>query len=268
MTVTPLILLPPSEGKASGGMGPPISLDSMSFPSLNTTRSLLIRALEEINNSQNSAQKLLGVKGKALLNAMSANSKIESSSTMPAIRRYTGVMYDAIDYDSLSKDQMKDFNDNVLIMSGLFGVVRPLDMIPGYKLKMGARLHNGKPCSTVWKPLITEEVGRLYKDTVIWDLLPIEHSAAWEPSAVHYTNRFTVKFLQRTFDGKLKTISHWSKALKGSVVHYLVSNISAAANPSSCLELIAKFSHPEGYKFADELTREIDGVTEITFLKD
>ena len=62
MTVTPLILLPPSEGKASGGMGPPISLDSMSFPSLNTTRSLLIRALHEINSSQNTAQKLLGVK--------------------------------------------------------------------------------------------------------------------------------------------------------------------------------------------------------------
>ena len=268
MTVTPLILLPPSEGKASGGMGPPISLDSMSFPSLNTTRSLLIRALHEINSSQNTAQKLLGVKDKALLNAMSANSKIESSSTMPAIRRYTGVMYDAIEYESLNKKQMKDFNDNVLIMSGLFGIVRPLDMIPGYKLKMGARLHNSKACSSIWKPLITEKLAKLCKDTVIWDLLPIEHSAAWEPSAVHYASRFTVKFLQRTFDGKLRTISHWSKALKGAVVQYLVSNINTAANPSLCLELIAKFSHPEGYKFADEFTREGEGVTEITFLKD
>ena len=94
-------------------------------------------------------------------------------------------------------------------MSGLFGMIRPMDLIPIYKLKMGAKLHEARACSSIWKPLITDILSLDGNHRVIWDLLPVEHSAAWDPLAVKSEARFTVKFSQRRPDGGLKTVSHW-----------------------------------------------------------
>ena len=154
-------------------------------------------------------------------------------------------------------------------MSGLFGMVRPLDMIPAYKLKMGAKLLRRGTCAAIWKPLISrsladnaEEIG------MIWDLLPNEHSAAWDPSVVPHKSRFTARFVERAAHGQLKTITHLSKSLKGALVRHLVSNIAEAGKAESALELVEGFSHPEGYEFRPKLTSEVDGTTELVFLKD
>jgi cytoplasmic iron level regulating protein YaaA (DUF328/UPF0246 family) len=144
MSPTPLILLPPSEGKASGGEGPPLDLDTLSFDSLNKTRALMAKSLGQLSGKPRVAQKLLGVKGVPLETARADNAGLMDTPTLPAIERYTGVMYDSIDYKSLDADARKCFGQNTIIMSGLFGIVRPYDMIPAYKLKMGARLRRNK----------------------------------------------------------------------------------------------------------------------------
>lgn len=268
ITPTPLILLPPSEGKASGGEGPPLDLASLSFESLNPVRQRFALALAKISQRPGAAQKLLGVKGPALAKAMADNTGLESAPTLPAIQRYNGVMYDAIDYRSLGADAGDAFGRTVIIMSGLFGIVRPLDMIPAYKLKMGGKLLRGRTCASVWKRLVTKSLAAAAENRVIWDLLPIEHSAAWDHFVVPYKTRFTVKFLQRNADGQLKTVSHWSKALKGALVRHLVLNIVSSGTTDPTLDLVAGFTHPEGFKFHPALTSETDRTTEIVFLKD
>ncbi|MCH7594205.1 MAG: peroxide stress protein YaaA, partial [Chloroflexi bacterium] len=117
ITPTPLILLPPSEGKASGGEGPPLDLASLSFESLNPVRQRFALALAKISQRPRAAQKLLGVKGPALTKAMADNTGLESAPTLPAIKRYTGVMYDAIDFGSLGGDARDAFGQTVIIMS-------------------------------------------------------------------------------------------------------------------------------------------------------
>lgn len=268
MTGTPLILLPPSEGKASGGGGPPINFDSLSFESLVPVRLRMAKALVQLSQRPRSSKKLLGVKGPTLEKAMAENASIEHAPTLPAIERYTGVMYDAIDYQSLGGDARDAFDRGVVIMSGLFGIVRPLDMIPAYKLKMGAKLLRSGRCAAIWKPLNSKSLASEVESGVIWDLLPNEHSAAWDPSKVPHESRFTVKFVERAAGGQLKTITHLSKLLKGALVRHLVSNSTEAGSAGSALELVAGFSHPEGYEFRSELTSEVDGATEIVFLKD
>jgi cytoplasmic iron level regulating protein YaaA (DUF328/UPF0246 family) len=268
MPNTPLILLPPSEGKALGGDGSPIDLKSLSFEQLTTTRNMMMSALGQLSGKPRVAQRLLGVKGAALEKARADNSDIANAPTLPAIERYTGVMYDSIDHISLDDAAKQVFGENTIIMSGLFGVVRPFDMIPSYKLKMGAKLRRNKACSAIWKPLITKALTEIIEDRVIWDLLPNEHSAAWEPSKLAVQSRFTVKFLEKNADGQLKTVNHWSKSLKGALVRHLVSNPEAAGSSDSALELLTKFSHPEGYEYRADLTNEIEDGSEIIFVKE
>lgn len=262
-----LILLPPSEGKATGGNGPPLSLELMSFGSLNPTRERMVKSLAQLSQRPRVAKKLMGVKGAALEKALAENSDLVEAPTLTAIERYVGVMYDAIDYQSLDSNAREAFDQSVVIMSGLFGLLRPSDMIPAYKLKMSAPLLRRRTCASVWKPLISKGLANAAADRVIWDLLPIEHSAAWNPRVVPYEVRFTVKFLEQGADGKTKTVSHLSKALKGALVRYLVSNASAADSPESALEIVAGFSHPEGYEFRPELVTESGGATALVFLR-
>ncbi|NQW16699.1 MAG: peroxide stress protein YaaA [Chloroflexi bacterium] len=269
MTPTaPLILLPPSEGKASGGDGAALELGSLSFGALNPTRTRMAKALVELSGRPRVARKILGVKDAALEQAKAENASLETAPTMRAIDRYTGVMYGAIDYPSLDDIARESFSQNVIIMSGLFGVVRPFDMIPAYKLKMGAKLIRSKSCAAVWKPLISKSLSSEEDYGVIWDLLPGEHSAAWDPTKVPHEARFTVKFLERHADGQIKTVTHFSKLLKGALVRHLVENTTAAGSTESALELAAGFSHPEGHEFRAEMTSEIGGATELVFLKD
>lgn len=263
-----VILIPPSEGKASGGEGRPLDFDSLSFESLNSTRARMAKALVQLSDRPRVAQKLLGVKGTALEQAKTDNANLEHAPTLPAIDRYTGVMYDFIDYWTLDEAAREVFGRDVIIMSGLFGIVRPFDLIPSYKLKMGAKLIRSKTCAAVWKPLITKTLADDAADSVIWDLLPNEHSAAWDSARVTYESRFTVKFLERRDDGQLKTINHWSKALKGALIRHLVSNPEAAGSAETALELASIFSHPEGYEFSQELTSQnSDRTTELVYLK-
>ena len=92
MAGSTLILLPPSEGKSSGGGGAPLDLESLAFSTLGPTRARMVKALVQLSQRPRSSKKLLGVKGPALEKAMADNASIESAPTLPAIERYTGVM--------------------------------------------------------------------------------------------------------------------------------------------------------------------------------
>ena len=88
MAGAPLILLPPSEGKASGGEGAPLDLNTLSFESLNPTRARLAKALIQLSERPRVAQRLLGVKGSALEHAKTDNANIEIS---PTTRQSTAI---------------------------------------------------------------------------------------------------------------------------------------------------------------------------------
>jgi cytoplasmic iron level regulating protein YaaA (DUF328/UPF0246 family) len=267
MTNPFLILLPPSEGKAPGGSGASLDLNTLSFSELNKTRELMIKSLGQLSGKPRVAQKVLGVKGVALETARDDNAAVNGAPTLPAIERYTGVMFDAIDYKSMDESSKNCFGQNTLIMSGLFGLLRPFDLIPTYKLKMGAKIRQKKACSAIWKPLITKVLAGRPDRSVIWDLLPTEHSAAWDSSGVSYETRFTIKFLEACKDGQLKTVNHWSKALKGALIRLLVANPEAASDADSAIDLVEGFSHPEGYELRPELTTESENSRELMFIK-
>lgn len=272
MATAPLILLPPSEGKATGGTGAKLRLTNLSFPHLEVERNTIRAALTTAMKSKEERRaKLLGVKGAALAAATSINAAILTSPTMPAIERYTGVLYDALDVGSLSTRDRKRLSKQVLIFSGLWGVLRPDDLIPDYKLKMGATLAPVGKLSTWWRPAITDALGSSVRGAVVWNLLPKEHDSAWDPSArtSDHSNApgvvFSAKFLdegpshkgERTFT----TVNHWNKLLKGALVRFILE--TGADEPKA----LSKFRHPEGYQFDRSLTEVTPAGTVLSFVR-
>jgi hypothetical protein len=228
----PLILLPPSEGKALGGEGAAWSGGTMADPLLDRHRRVTLRA------------------------AVAAGAVRRRAPTRPAVERYAGVLYTELDWPSLSSAARRRGDVQVRIVSGLWGLVAPPDPIPVYRLKMSAALGDVGRLATWWKPRLVPTLAARSAGAVVWDLLPIEHAAAMDWSACAPEQRVTFRFLDR--EGR--TISHWNKLLKGSLVRWLLT-----AQPAGPEELVA-FEHPLSYR-VDPGQSSLDGATASVVLR-
>ncbi len=237
----PLILLPPSEGKAEGGTGAAWGPGAMSID-LDGVRLGVLADLERaMRRSAADRGALLGVKGDALVRATSANRSVRTSATLPAIERYTGVLYDELDASGLPTASRRRLGRCVLVLSGLWGVVRPGDPVPDYKLKMGATVGRGGRLSTRWAEPLTEAVAPLARGRRVWNLLPREHDAAWRPGPG--LEQVSVEFVEPGRDGRWVTVAHWNKLLKGALVRHLL------AEPSTTPEDLVDWEHPAGFRY-------------------
>ena len=219
-----VILLPPSEGKTPGGSGPPWR------PGRTTTG--------ELDDHR-----------QAVLDALGHEHPAHTGPTLPAIERYHGVLYKELDAGSLRGTPRRRLNRNVLTVSGLWGLAAPTDPLPYYKLKMSASVPPLGKLSTWWRPHLTAALRPRAAGAVVWDLLPNEHAAAVQWTELRARQRVTVQFLDRSG----RTVSHWNKLLKGSIVRWLLE--SGESDPLS----LESFTHPQGYRLdLDASTVEAD----------
>jgi cytoplasmic iron level regulating protein YaaA (DUF328/UPF0246 family) len=183
-----------------------------------------------------------------VLKALGRSHPARLGPTLPAIERYTGVLYKELDAMSLPAVARRRLDRSVLVVSGLWGLVAPTDPIPHYKLKMSANVAPLGRLSTWWRPEVTAAIATRAERSLVWDLLPIEHTAAvrWEEVTPH--ERVTVRFV----DPEGKTVSHWNKLLKGSLVRWL------AVTGATSVDALAAFDHPLGYRL-DPAATEHDG---------
>lgn len=215
------ILLPPSEGKASGGTRPNWRSNSGIFgKELSRRRESVIEALRAVDGGDG---KLLGVAGANLAAARAANLALMGSTTLPASSRYTGVVWDHLAPSTMSAAVRRRAGSSVLVVSGLLGLVAFDDPVPDYKLKIGATLPGLGKLATWWRePLSTVMNERLTGCWVV-DLLPNEHRAAWNPSPGDYAGAVSVTFVEKSG----QVAGHDAKAAKGSLARHLLESKSA-----------------------------------------
>lgn len=246
---SPLILLPPSEGKAEGGTGPAWSPGTMAI-NLDRQRTRVIRSLSAAMRANTASRaKLLGVKGVALAAATEADRSIRTAPTLPAIERYTGVLYTELDHATLSAAARSRLATAAVIVSGLWGLVVPTDPVPDYKLKMGASLGPLGRLSTWWRAPLSEQLVTLAAGRPVWNLLPNEHDAALRAPGLLQRS---VTFFEPGPTGELVAVAHWNKLLKGALVRHLVEHPDAT--PSD----LADWHHPQGFRL-DPARQVVDG---------
>ncbi|MEP7112403.1 MAG: peroxide stress protein YaaA [Ilumatobacteraceae bacterium] len=217
------LLLPPSEGKAVGGDGPIWSAGLGRFPELESRRSTLIRRLARVRGGN---EKLLGVGGKHLAAARLANASLATQPSVPAWRRYTGVVWDGFDVASLPADVGRRAMSSVVVVSGLLGLVALDDPIPEYRLKIGASLAPYGKLSTWWRPVIAESLTAWSARRFVVDLLPNEHRAACSSALLRGVS---VTFVERSG----KVAGHDAKIAKGRLARHV---LSAGGHPMDALQ--------------------------------
>jgi len=178
-----LILLPPSEGKSSPERGRKLNLKTLfGSPDLTDIRRKLLESHREIDETV----------------------------CRPAHDIYSGVLYQALGWESLSTTAKQRGSQSILIISALMGAVRIDDIIPTYKLKI---------TTSIWKKPLTHLLESLDSDLII-DCRSSTYSGVWTP-AHHKTVAIRVFQVK---GGKKTVITHMSKKYRGELVRHLLQN--------------------------------------------
>jgi cytoplasmic iron level regulating protein YaaA (DUF328/UPF0246 family) len=216
-----LVLLPPSEGKASGIDGPPLDLASLSFPTLTNTRRRLVRDLVRLAKKEPLVlQKALGLSDKQR-HELVRDTQLLKAPTLPAMEVYTGIVYDNLSYATLAGEARDRADASIVVASSLFGLVRPSDLIPAYRLSGSTTLPGVGGLAAVWRPVLERE---LAKHDFVVDLRSGAYSnLARVPGAVD------VRVL-RDDGGKRTVVSHDNKWTKGKLARALCLNGARTAD--------------------------------------
>lgn len=234
------ILLPPAEGKVPGGNPfAPRMFDRGSstfnyFSGFNPERRTLIAALHQTIEQGDGLAELFGVKHEYLEAAIEANRSVMDSPVMSALDRYSvGVMYKAMDFNNLPTGAQRRLLEHGVIFSGLFGLLRPDDLIPNYRLRMDATLQGVGKVAAYWREVLSPELNTLVKGRFVWNLLPKIHQDAWA-DAQTYAGMAQVRFFT-VKDGERKPVTHGVKPLRGALINYIVRE--AVETPEMLFEL-------------------------------
>lgn len=238
-----LILLPPSEGKTAPRRGAPLSPEKLSFPCLTEHRAVVLDALVTLcdagemsrgtTGSADAAAKAMAVLGLGRTQAdeVARNAELRRAPAARADRVYTGVLYEALDLDTLEPAARRRATNRVGIVSALFGLLRPGDRIPAYRLSGSVSLPGTGPVATFWAsrldPAVHDAAGR----GVVVDLRSSTYASFWRPDTELARRVVNVRVLHEV-NGQRKVVSHFNKATKGRLVRGLLQDGGTPSTPA------------------------------------
>lgn len=249
-----LVLLSPSKTQDFTAVDSP----TPSQPELLEHTELLAKELKKLSAAQ--IGKLMGVSEK--LSALNHqrfkdfHTPFTPENAKPAALAFKGDVYDGLDAPSLSKKELAFAQHSLRILSGFYGVLRPLDLIQAYRLEMKTPLKNprGKDLYAFWGDRLTETLNAHLQaektDTVI-NLASQEYFGAVKAKKLD-GRLITVHFKERK-DGKLKVIGLFAKRARGMMARYIVQH--GITKP----EGLTAFNEA-GYGFEPELSSDTEFV--------
>jgi hypothetical protein len=199
-----IILLPPSEGKAAtGGTG---AFEKL-HPELAPDVKAILKHLKGLSAADRA--KFLGIKDAAKAKAAAAlNADVLKAPCLPALERYTGVVYQHLDPASLKRKRAAQ--TRIHVVSGLFGLIPGGARIPAYKAPINPWL------TRYWRDTNAERLAKAAKKKTVLSLLSQSYA-----KALPLDGALTVDF--RVQGGK-KAAGHFGKAIKGKFVRFLIEN--------------------------------------------
>ena len=192
-----LILLPPSEAKNQPISKAQVNLDKLVF-----------------------SKELRAIRSRLLTKTLA------SAPAARAMDVYTGVLYQSLDWNSLSPAAKARGEKSVLITSAIFGVLRPSDLIPNYKAKIK---------TSDWKTALKPALDGLAADLVI-DCRSSTYAGVWQSPPA---NTVAVRVFKKE-KGKISVITHLSKKYRGELTRVLLKSGKPPETPSELLAIAEK----------------------------
>jgi cytoplasmic iron level regulating protein YaaA (DUF328/UPF0246 family) len=215
-----IVLLPPSETKRAGGDGPPLKVPELSWPELAPVREELVTELVDLAADPPACRRALGI-SEAQDAEIQRNAALRTAETLPAIRRYTGVLYDALDVESLSGAAATRARARLAVGSALFGLLRADDRIPAYRLSATSKLPGRPGLATRWRGALEPVLADLAGRELVVDL----RSGAYM-SLGRLESAVRVDVLTEHADGRRTVVTHFNKAHKGRLARALAAGRS------------------------------------------
>ena len=166
----------------------------------------------------------------------------------PAIYTFDGEVYTGLDAYSLPVEKVAVLQDKLRILSGLYGILKPLDLMQAYRLEMGTSIAIGsnKNLYEFWKKILTDQLNsELNKEELFVNLASNEYFSAVD------LKKLKVPVITPEFkdykDGKLKMISFFAKKARGLMVRYIIDT------NAETIDDLKGFNY-EGYEFDANLS--------------
>jgi len=167
----------------------------------------------------------------------------------PAVFVFDGEVYNGLNINSLEADKIFILQNKLRILSGLYGLLKPLDLMQAYRLEMGTKLPIGtsKNLYEFWKTKITNQLNKeLNKDEIFINLASNEYFSAVD------VKKLKVAVITPEFkdykDGKLKTIGFFAKKARGLMVRFIIDT------NAETIDDLKQFNY-EGYAFDSNLSK-------------
>lgn len=248
-----IVLLPPSETKRIGGDGPALQLDQLANPGLGPLRSALVDELVDLAADAAACRAALGISPSQDAE-IERNASLWTAPTLPAIRRYTGVLYDALDFDSLRGAMAVRARARLVIGSALFGLLRADDQVPAYRLSAASRLPGKPSLASRWRPLLEPLLTELATENLIVDLRSGSYVGLGRPPAA-----VSVNVLAEHPDGRRTVVTHFNKAHKGRLARALATT-RAEPKDAAAVAAVARKAGMRVERSGDELTVVVPAV--------
>ncbi|WP_285651114.1 peroxide stress protein YaaA [Actinomycetospora sp. NBRC 106375] len=221
-----LVVLPPSETKAPGGRGRPLDLDALSFPSLNPTRKALVDEVVALAADLPASRTALDISERQD-DEITRNAALWTSPTAPALRRYTGVLYDALEPGSLTTAARQ----RLFVCSALFGLVGGTDPIPAYRLSGGSTLPGREGLRVTWRPELMPLFDEM--DDLVVDLRSGPYAALGPARGA-----VALDVHSEAADGSRTVVSHANKSHKGHAARLLAASRRRPKDAGGVLALL------------------------------
>ena len=172
-----------------------------------------------------------------------------SSNARPAVYAFDGDVYTGLDAYSIPMEKLDVLQERLRILSGLYGVLKPLDLMQAYRLEMGTKLPIGESNNLYdfWKSTVTASLNKELKKGELFVNL-----ASHEYFSVIDTKALKVPVITPDFkdykDGKLKMISFFAKKARGMMVRYIIDT------NAETIDDLKGFNY-EGYQFDANLSK-------------
>lgn len=233
-----LVLLPPSETKRDGGDGPPLDLAALSHDAdLGPVRTDLCDELVALAGDRPAARAALGVSQRQDAE-IDRNAALRTNPTLPALDRYTGVLYDALDAGSFTRATRDRARSRLAVCSALFGLLGADDPIPPYRLSAGSKLPGSGTLAARWRPALDPLLARIADGELVVDLRSGGYAALGAvPGAV------TVNVLAERPDGSRSVVSHHNKSHKGGLARLLATSRAEPADAGAVARIARRAGH-------------------------